>query len=709
MSLAQRRWTREIAACETNVRRRMMEEDQCRDRLRRTVLRGAYSRLKHVAMSTDLLSSSQEGMSQRVSAAQFQAYGITPQQVTPFSVYVMTRLLANPSKVDGSVGFSFNALIADYQTGWTVLSPQARAQYETLCKQLQTSLLRVPFTAQTTRVMSCKKLPRRRGKGGDELVEDVARRRLLPSPHVHHVAPNTASNTESHSVEADTTSATAAQQVSHRQPCRRLKESGSHTTLKKATHKHTLLGTFHKLLEKTDAVRNMKVASWERQAFECFLCTSYAQMKESVGSHVIRKRTKETLTPKKWMPIALSEWGIMTPQQKKLYAPRRQTMAKGGMAVFSCLRCGYMYEFLVSNAYARKITLRQDHCPRCDGLSTFRFMSVSGMVGQIPGKPIGVPGPSYATLYWRKKQDGKSAMAPLDAYGTIQSEELFVTTSLFLSMPLHFFCFYFVGGGRIPQHGKVVRTVTLDKEEYQCCKAFLEPCCSGPISVVTVRQNGGSSGYAVSLHADRVVIFWMLSRIASTTLDTYGRTYVSVDQLKRMHLEDVANRVNKIQERRTEQDLKSCLNSSDAGRGCRWPGDSLPARRDITDTAYLSLPIGHVETKSRARRDEATKRLMFGFFYMGDHRCPRVTWSLSKLQRQATRLRFLPLYGSISPDFCGGLCGQLASGIVALEQSQGRGKLCDSPRTIQIQSFVKAGFPRKKSASQSTARAVLGQ
>eukprot|EP00796_Vickermania_ingenoplastis_P008010 gene8010-5568_t len=133
----------------------------------------------------------------------------------------------------------------------------------------------------------------------------------------------------------------------------------------------------------------------------------------------------------------------------------------------------------------------------------------------------------------------------------------------------------------IPQHEKVVRTVTLDNEEYQCCKAFLEPCCSGPISVVTVRQNGGSSGYAVSFHADRVVIFWMLSRIASvlgsrsdpslmkktvqTTLDTYGRTYVSVDQLKRMHLEDVVNRVNKIQERRTEHDLKSCLNSSDAG------------------------------------------------------------------------------------------------------------------------------------------------
>lgn len=85
------------------------------------------------------------------------------------------------------------------------------------------------------------------------------------------------------------------------------------------------------------------------------------------------------------------------------------------MGLFSCLRCGYMYEFLVSNSYARTLTLRQDHCPVCDKLSTFRLMSVSGMVGRLPYKPIGVPSPSYATLYWRKKQFGKKASEPLDA------------------------------------------------------------------------------------------------------------------------------------------------------------------------------------------------------------------------------------------------------------------------------------------------------
>lgn len=85
------------------------------------------------------------------------------------------------------------------------------------------------------------------------------------------------------------------------------------------------------------------------------------------------------------------------------------------MAVFSCMRCGYMYEFLVSNSYSRRLTLRKDFCPKCDELRTFRFTSLSGMVGRIPYKPAGVPSPSYATLYWRKRNYGKSASAPLDA------------------------------------------------------------------------------------------------------------------------------------------------------------------------------------------------------------------------------------------------------------------------------------------------------
>ncbi|CCW60530.1 unnamed protein product [Phytomonas sp. EM1] len=84
------------------------------------------------------------------------------------------------------------------------------------------------------------------------------------------------------------------------------------------------------------------------------------------------------------------------------------------MAIFSCLRCGYMYEFVVSSNYVRKLITRTDYCPKCDQTKTFRFMSFGGMVGQMPFKPADVPRPSYATLYWRKKVNGKTANLPLD-------------------------------------------------------------------------------------------------------------------------------------------------------------------------------------------------------------------------------------------------------------------------------------------------------
>ncbi|CAJ1022334.1 hypothetical protein IOCL2690_000324800 [Leishmania lindenbergi] len=84
------------------------------------------------------------------------------------------------------------------------------------------------------------------------------------------------------------------------------------------------------------------------------------------------------------------------------------------MAVFSCLKCGYAYEFLVSNSFTRRLLTRTDHCPKCDRLSTFRFMSVSGMVGRMPFKPVDTPGPSHATLYWRKQRGGKTASQPLN-------------------------------------------------------------------------------------------------------------------------------------------------------------------------------------------------------------------------------------------------------------------------------------------------------
>ena len=85
------------------------------------------------------------------------------------------------------------------------------------------------------------------------------------------------------------------------------------------------------------------------------------------------------------------------------------------MAVFACQKCGFTLERLVSSAYRRKILERLDHCDKCEKTRRFAFLSHSGIVGNIPDKPVGYPAPSTATLWWRKTRDGKKANAPLDA------------------------------------------------------------------------------------------------------------------------------------------------------------------------------------------------------------------------------------------------------------------------------------------------------
>lgn len=148
MCLTQRRWAREIATFESHVRKRMIEEDHCRDRLRRVVLRGAYDQLKYLG-TTDLASSTEEGggastrrlLSHRVRPETFLFYDIAPSQITPFSVYAMSRLQSNASRVERDLFFySSPSLIAEYQAGWAMLSPIAREHYEELAIELQSSV-----------------------------------------------------------------------------------------------------------------------------------------------------------------------------------------------------------------------------------------------------------------------------------------------------------------------------------------------------------------------------------------------------------------------------------------------------------------------------------------------------------------------------------------------------------------------------------------
>lgn len=93
----------------------------------------------------------------------------------------------------------------------------------------------------------------------------------------------------------------------------------------------------------------------------------------------------------------------------------KQTNKKNPMAIFGCQKCGFTMERMVSNAYRRKILERLDQCPKCDKTRRFQFLSHSGMVGKQENRPMGVPAPSDATLWWRKNRDGKAANSPLDA------------------------------------------------------------------------------------------------------------------------------------------------------------------------------------------------------------------------------------------------------------------------------------------------------
>ena len=83
------------------------------------------------------------------------------------------------------------------------------------------------------------------------------------------------------------------------------------------------------------------------------------------------------------------------------------------MAIFGCVGCGHKFEHLVAAAWRRKLLRRRDHCPRCDQLQLYRFVTHSGTVGTAT--PVNDTPPSLAALWWRKQQHGKAVQAPLDA------------------------------------------------------------------------------------------------------------------------------------------------------------------------------------------------------------------------------------------------------------------------------------------------------
>lgn len=125
MNTAQRRWAREIVAHESHVRRLMMVEEQCRERLKQQVLKGTRAHLKYLT-NTDLMAVAQLVTPPSVDV--FLAYGIPLEQVNGFTVYVMGRLAADPNRLDVPLPI----LLADFSSTWAIVPPRKKEAYTEL-------------------------------------------------------------------------------------------------------------------------------------------------------------------------------------------------------------------------------------------------------------------------------------------------------------------------------------------------------------------------------------------------------------------------------------------------------------------------------------------------------------------------------------------------------------------------------------------------
>ncbi|AYU78524.1 hypothetical protein, conserved [Leishmania donovani] len=125
MKTAQRRWAREIVAHETHVRRLMIMEEHCRERLKQQVLKGTREHLKYLT-NTDLMAASQ--LVSPPSVDVFLAYGILPEQVSGFTVYVMGCLVADPNRLNVPLPI----LIADLSSTWAIVPPRKKEAYNEL-------------------------------------------------------------------------------------------------------------------------------------------------------------------------------------------------------------------------------------------------------------------------------------------------------------------------------------------------------------------------------------------------------------------------------------------------------------------------------------------------------------------------------------------------------------------------------------------------
>lgn len=279
LSAARRRWGKDIARHEQQVRRCMQVEDQCRARLRRQMMRGTLQNL-HWLAQTDLLRPAPHHPPRPPPLSLLQQYDIPAAQVTGFALFVLSCLQPNLDRVCVPP----LVLLADMQSRWAVLPPCDKAVYESAAEAYRPQLAPPPTPAtkstrtQTAAARMAKAKSRRTAmpvtKGGKQ--QAATRRRVV--------------------VEEDTAAA-AVRRDGAPEP------------------KQSIEASTEKEEEELQMDHDVEGDRWEREAFRRFARLSLRQMRAALGAAT----AGASLQSREWVPIAQAEWATKSNQQKRSY------------------------------------------------------------------------------------------------------------------------------------------------------------------------------------------------------------------------------------------------------------------------------------------------------------------------------------------------------------------------------------------------------
>lgn len=279
MSAAQRRWGKALAQQENRVRRLMMVEDHCREELKRNVLRSTHKNLKYL-VNTDLLTTARQAPTPPP-AETFLFYDIPAQQVSAFSVYAMSRLWADPERVDVPPV----TLIADLQSSWAILPPAKRAAYEQLA-----DIFRAHLDAEyTRRAAATAAAPSGKAVKARQASQRIKAARKRASQH----------------------SASASGSGTRRK---------GEEVVSKALAPATATPTTKPLLASSSS---SSLVSWEASAFDRFAKVSRQHMLAALHGGG-RGKGRHRLSPQEWLPIAQAEWATKSTRQKRCFLPENR-------------------------------------------------------------------------------------------------------------------------------------------------------------------------------------------------------------------------------------------------------------------------------------------------------------------------------------------------------------------------------------------------